>query len=271
VTDRRWPALLRSPLFHFLLLGVLAFSAYRSLAPGPTATIVIRPETLREIESRREEILGRRLTDVEKQRIRQELVEDEILIHEAYRRGLDRTDSRVRERLLDLMRAGLEETLPDPGRERLETYFEEHIDRYWERESITFDQVMFPTDSDAAPEDPGAFLSLLAGGDFRPPADPRRGIMETRTATPGEIESALGPEAAGQLLGLEPGTWAGPIDSPLGSHYVRVRERRPLPRPSFDAMAAYVRGDWELEQRAEIRSRKIAQIGKAYRVVFAEE
>jgi hypothetical protein len=258
-------------LLHFILLGALAFSAYRILAPGPTETIVIRPETLRGLEERREEILGRSLTAAEKQRLERDLVEDEILIHEAYRRGLDRTDSRVRERLLDLMRARLEEPLADPGRDRLEAYFEEHIDRYWERESITFENVLFPPDSDAAPADPQAFLSALARGEFSPPTDPRRGIVETRTATPGEIGSALGPEAAERLLALDPAVWSGPIDSPLGSHYVKILERRPLPRPSFEAMAAYVRGDWELDQRAEIRSRKIAQIGAAYRVVFAEE
>ena len=61
------------------------------------------------------------------------------------------------------------------------------------------------------------------------------------------------------------------IVSPLGAHYVKIIERRPLPEPTFDAMLAYVRADWELEQREEIRSRKIAEIGEKFRIVVEED
>jgi hypothetical protein len=267
----RLRAVAREPILHFLLLGVLAFVLYSTLVPGTIETIVVAPETLRRLEARRSEILGRPLTEEERTRISNEFVEEEILIREAYRRGLERHDSRVRDRLLALMRATLDETLPEPGREQLETYFWENIDRYWDRESITFTHVLFPQGSEATPEDDAAFLKTLARGEFDPPADPRAGILETRTATPGEIRSAMGPEASRLLLSIDGASWEGPIDSPLGAHYVKIVERSPLPQPTFDAMLAYVRGDWELEEREKTRSRKIAEIGESYRIVVAEE
>lgn len=267
----RLRAVARDPLFHFLLLGMLAFVLYSVLTPGTIETIVVDPADMRGLEARRSEILGRPLTEEERAEIRREWVEDEILIREAYRRGLERQDSRVRNRLLILMRSSLDETLPDPDREQLETHFKENIDRYWDRESITFTHVLFPHGSEATPEDNAAFLSTLARGEFTPPADPRAGILETRTATVPEIRSAMGPEASRLMLAIDGASWEGPIESPLGAHFVKILERRPVPQPTFDAMLAYVRGDWELEQRAQIRSRKIAEIEKNYRIVVAED
>jgi len=269
--NHRLRAVARDPILHFVLLGALAFAVYTGLTPKATETIVVPAETLRGLEARRAGILGRPLTDEERTRIKNAFIEDEILMREAYRRGFDRSDSRVRDRLLTLMRGTLDETVPDPDRQQLETYFREHIDRYWDQESITFDHVFFPQGSEATPADAPAFLDLLARGAFAPPADPRTGIAETRTATPGEIQTAMGPEASRRLLGAPSGTWAGPIDSPVGVHYVKITERRSLPKPTFETMLAYVRGDWELEQREAIRSRKIAEIGEDYRIVVEEE
>jgi hypothetical protein len=256
---------------HFVVLGALAFAVYSILTPDPTETIVIRAATLRELEARRAEILGRPLTAEEQDRIRAEFIEEEILIREAYRFGLDRSDSRVRDRLLTLMRGNLDQRLPDPDRQQLEAYFHEHIDRYWDQESITFEHVFFPRDSEAIPADGAAFLDVLTRGSFVPPEDPLSGVLETRTATPGEIRSVIGPEAARQLLGADLRAWHGPIDSPRGVHYVKITERHPLPRPRFETMMAYVRADWEQEQKSTIRSRKIAEIGDNYRIVIQEE
>jgi len=271
MTNHRLPALLREPILHFVLLGLLAYAVYAALAPTATETIVVRPGILRGLEAQREEILGRPLIDEEKSEIMEGLIEDEILIREAYRRGLDRSDSRVRERLLAVMRYSLDEVVPDPDREQLEAYFREYIDRYWDEETISFEHAFFPGGSEAAPTDDAVFLSALARGDYSPPDDPRQGILEVRTTTPGEIRAAMGPEAARRVLALVQGSWNGPIDSPLGVHYVKITERQPLPKPTFDAMLAYVRGDWELDRRQEIRSRKVTEIGKHYRVVVPED
>ena len=271
MTDHRLPALLREPILHFALLGAVAYTVYTMVTPAATETIFIEPEVVRGLQSQREQILGRSLTGEERADVMDRIVEDEILLQEAYRRGVDRNDSRVRQRLLAVMRSGLDETVPDPDRGQLEAYFQQHLDRYWDEETITFEHAFFSRDSEAAPGDGAAFLSTLARGDFTPPDDPRQGTLEIRTMTPGHIRTAMGPEATRRVLALAQGVWGGPIDSPLGIHYVNITSREPLPRPTFDAMVAYVRGDWELDRRREIRSRKVAEIGKNYRVVVLED
>ena len=271
MTNHRLRALLREPILHFVLLGVLAYAVYAAVTYTATETIVVTPQIIRGLEAQREEILGRSLTDEERTELVDGFIEDEILLREAYRRGLDRSDSRVRQRLLTVMRYGLDEAVPDPDREQLEVYFREHIDRYWDEETVTFDHAFFPRGSEATPANDATFLVTLARGDYTPPADPRQGILELRTATPGEIRNAMGPEAARRVLALARGSWDGPIDSPLGVHYVKITNRQPLPKPAFDDMLAHVRGDWELDQRQEIRSRKVAELRKSYRVVVLED
>ena len=271
MTHHRLPALLREPMLQFVLLGVLAYAVYASLTPAAIETIVVRPEVLHGLEAQREEILGRPLTGEERAAVLERLIEDEILMQEAYRRGIERSDSRVRQRLLTVMRSSLDEVVPDPDRRQLEEFFRENIDRYWDKERITFEHAHFPPGAAAAPENDADFLTTLARGQYVPPDDPRQGILEVRTTTPAEIRAAMGPEASARVLALSQGEWAGPIESPLGVHYVKITHRQPLPRPSFEAMLGYVRGDWELERREEIRSRKVAQIARRYRVVIPDE
>ena len=54
MTQHRLPALLREPILHFVLLGVLAYVAYAALEPAATKTIVTRPEILDGLEERRD-------------------------------------------------------------------------------------------------------------------------------------------------------------------------------------------------------------------------
>ena len=125
-----WAAIRREPLVWFAVLGGALGVAWVLLAPAPAETVRVESETLRSLEKQREDLLGRPLTDEERQQARDSFVDEEVLLREALRRGLQWSDGRVRQRLTRIMRASMSETVPDPSVAQLQAYFQENIDKY---------------------------------------------------------------------------------------------------------------------------------------------
>jgi len=266
---RRW---IGEPLLWFVLLGALVWIAYVSLVPPSRGTILVESEAVRALEREREELLGRPLTDTERARLVEAFVDDEVLLREAYRRGFDHSDARVRERLLEVMRASIDETVPEPSRPQLEAYFLENIERYQRGDEVTVDHVFFSFGSDRMPKDPASLLAALnAGDEFMEFGEPSWTGPTIRGATLAELRQMLGSGFAERVFTVEPEVWAGPVESSSGVHFIRVSGRRPTAEPSFDAIETHVRQDWELRRQREIQQRKISEMKKNYRIVVENE
>ncbi len=124
-----WAAIRREPLVWFAVLGGALGVAWVLLAPAPAETVRVESETLRSLEKQREDLLGRPVTDEERQQARDSFVDEEVLLREALRRGLQWSDGRVRQRLTRIMRASMSETVPDPSVAQLQAYFQENIEQ----------------------------------------------------------------------------------------------------------------------------------------------
>ena len=109
-------ALVRNePLAVFLLLGAVLYGCWRFFAPVSGEVVRIEPEAIRAAERQQVELLGRALTDTERATIREDFIDQEVLLREALRRGLHWGDYRVRQRLVRMMRGVLTESVPDPS------------------------------------------------------------------------------------------------------------------------------------------------------------
>lgn len=102
-------SLIRSPLVHFLLLGVLLFVARSWLASTTAGTdedsfrIALDPGRLAELEQGFLDQMGRRPGPAERERMIEAEVEEEILFREAVARGLLERDGGVQTRLIQKM------------------------------------------------------------------------------------------------------------------------------------------------------------------------
>jgi hypothetical protein len=142
VFRRTWDALRREPLVHFALGGGLIFLAY-SLCASPTPeTIVVTPEISRAVIQQHAELLGRPLSAAERQAALADYVDEEVLVREAYRRGVDRSDAALRERLADKMRFLLAGEPPSPTRQQLEEFFQTDPQRFAAGSQATFDDLL---------------------------------------------------------------------------------------------------------------------------------
>ncbi|HKI84325.1 MAG TPA: hypothetical protein VKA63_08315, partial [Candidatus Krumholzibacteria bacterium] len=156
--------LLREPLLQFLVLGLLLYAAQLALRPGPQRKVVLSQKELKERVQKKEKTLGRPLREAELTALRDEYTDELILLHEAKLMKLDQSDGEVRARLIHLARMRLDEVVPEPSRQQLEVYFQQHSSEYRMGAWVSFDQVFFAPGSSATPANPDSFLALLAAG-----------------------------------------------------------------------------------------------------------
>ena len=123
----------REPLAHFVLGGGLIFLAYCCSSGASPDAIVITPAAAEAAFQLRADSIGRPLTGPEQSIALAELVEEELLVREALRQGVDRQDVVIRSRLADKMRFLLSGEPPAPTQEQLRTYLQANHQRFLPR------------------------------------------------------------------------------------------------------------------------------------------
>lgn len=270
-----WSIVRREPLVLFVVLGALLYGAWMALAARGEKTVRIEASALRVRETAQEELLGRPLTDEEREILREDYIDEEVLIREALERGLQWSDYRVRRRLVRIMRGSLAERVPDPSVAQLQAYFRDNIDQYTSGESVTVEQVYFPWEKEIAGEEIQKALEALRAGEdpelfgFTGPRLSRRMVRATRSTL---IQTyGLGPGFADVVEGLPEGEWHGPVESLGGVHLVRVVERHPPETANFDDIERYLRQEWTFSREREIQQERIVEIRERYRIEMVEE
>lgn len=262
---RRW---LREPLLHFLLVGALLFGAEQWFASRTPARIVIDRATVEQLIRQREQLELRKLTPEERRRVIAAYVDDEILYHEAYRRGLDRVDSRLRRNLILKMRGLLTDEIPDPPEQTLRRYYRENPGRFVQPVTLDLEHILFLNEDDVPPDLPEALARGASPDRFGTilPGLGRRLPGLTRSS----LARVFGAEAAGRIMTLEDDRWHGPIRSRRGIHFVRVMARHPAQQPSYDEIRAYVRDVWLLEQSRARVQQELQRLRGQYTIIVAE-
>ena len=251
------------------LLRSLAAAAFLAGTLGCRRDEPIRatPEILAALEEDRTELLGRALTQEERATLREEWIDQEILVREAYRLGLDKNDGVVRHRLLEKMRVLLAMKPKAPSRDELRAYYDAHRERYRSPELISFDHVMFAKVAESTSREAGApLLALKRGADFRKMGQPFWLGPTLAGLSEAELGRVLGDAFARDVSRLPLGEWSGPLPSIRGVHYVRLTEKRPPVVRAFEEVEGRVREDFlEGVERAALK-KEIAGIAGRYEV-----
>ena len=260
--------ILREPLLHFLLLGVLLFFAYGWFggnAPPPPDEIVIDAARVEALQNQFERTWNRPPTPGERQGLIDSWLREEIFYREGLALGLDQGDPVVRRRIaqkMDFISEGLMVTAPEDS--ELEAWFTDNAERYRVDPVFSLRQVYY---------DPGRFDDEWAGAVVAARAalesgadpEPVGGAM-----LPGALADAPAREVSrvfGQVfteaLGEAPvGRWYGPVRSGFGVHLVWIVERIPGRVPELAEVRDEAERDY-LAQRREVANDALYESLKA--------
>jgi peptidyl-prolyl cis-trans isomerase C len=273
---RFFRGVVREPLVHFALLGLLLLGAdHLRAAPASLARAPRIVVTRRQADELRADFARRRgrapTTDEERAEI-DRYVDEEALFRAALRLGLQESDTIVRRRLVQRMRF-LEEDLAaarEPSEDELRAFVAARAADYAPEPRVTFDQTFFSRSRRGAAI--GAIaneaLSTLArGGEVA--SDPYPLLIATTAVTRAELAKTLGPVLTQELFALPVGEWRGPLESSYGLHLVRVRERSPGVRDAEDARKR-ARIDWLASERRAAEQKLVAALRGDFEIVREE-
>jgi hypothetical protein len=251
---------LQWPLLHFVVLGVALYAGLRwhddarvHVVPADVAAARLEFATLLGVE---------RLSDAQLLEADQRFVTDELLFREALRRGLDREDPVIRQRLVQKLLFAEEElqlARREPSEEDLRRLYAQQFPGDASTVRVSFEHVYLPALDESqrralaarimsAP--PGADGRALANG-LAPSGFPLGGSFDRMEAA--RVVSIFGDGFASALERVPSGRWAGPFESKYGWHLVRVTGRSALELPEFTSVALRLREQWIERQRQAAR------------------
>jgi hypothetical protein len=262
--QRLWTFLRREPLVHFLLLGALLFAGSALRQSAERETILIDRATIDALVRQQSEILGRPPSEQERALLVQGIVDDAVLLREAYRRGLER-DALVERHLVQKMRFILGEDVAEPSEAELRAHLEAESERYRNPPTVTLDQVFY-ADPDGVPDDLPD--KLQDGTDFRGLGD-RLFMLGPTLARYSVVDltDLFGAELARRIFELPPGAWQGPFRSAEGVHFIRVVTRHPARVPPFEEVVDWLRQDWRHARQQDLIGAQLAALRERYRFV----
>jgi hypothetical protein len=265
---RLWTFLRHEPLVHFLVLGGLLFAANAVRQSADRETIVIDRPTLEALIQQQTEIAGHPPSDQERALLIQGVIDDAVLLREAYKRGLAQ-DAVIERHLVQKMRFLLSADVPEPSEAELRAYFAAEAERYRTPPTVTLDQVFY-ADPASAPD--GLLKGLQSGMDFRGLGDRLFMLGPTLARySAADLADLLGADLAQRIFELPPGSWQGPFRSAEGVHFIRVRAREPAGLPAFEEIVDWLRQDWQHARQQEAVRGELEALRARYRVVVEGE
>jgi hypothetical protein len=261
-----WPAWLREPLLHFVVLGALIFGVDHVLvgrADDPHR-IVVGAEVDRQARELFKTSRGREPNADELKALRERWLDNEVLYREGLALQVDRGDSAIRERVIfkALSVVDASTKLPPHDDRLLRDWFEHHRSQYDEPARYDFQEAVLGGDSS---ED--AVRSFAAALNAGTPGDVKAGLRVFKGRPLANILQSYGPEFAQALEAAPPGEWRAQHGRD-GWRVIRVDAITPPKPANFEALRVTVLQDWTDATLAEQRTAAVRALAKKYRVTY---
>ena len=196
--------------------------------------------------------------------------DSDLLFREALRRGYVMDDLIVRRELQRRMLDALwqEHPQPEPDDAALAAFMAAHANDYRAPARYSFDQIYLSRGAHGArlQTDADVIKQRLHDhpDDLTALGDPFPHGNHLQALTPVQIEAVFGLALAQSISGLPPGSWQGPLASPLGLHFVRVTAVTPAREQTLAEARPRLRVDYQEAQKSRVLRAELARLRKIY-------
>lgn len=274
--------LLREPLVHFLMIGLVLFVVYGYVHRGrsgvePSKQIVLTLDDLRQMDMYFVSQWQRQPTQEEFGAMVEDKVREEVLYREALAMGLDKDDTIVKRRMAQKMQFLAEDVAAaqEPTTAELKAWYEKNTDKFALPSRISFRHLYFSPDDrgQRAHDDAVKALERIAG-------QPEDSKLAASLAdkfmfqdyygdiTPEQLAKEFGPQFAATVSNLKSGSWQGPIESGYGWHLVFVDTVIPGRIPAFEEIEPDVKTAWLGEQKQKAWQKAYEEMRAKYEVLL---
>ena len=270
-------ALLREPLFQFIVLGAALFGLFHfvdSKKAETPARIVVSSARVANLADGFARTWQRPPSNEELQGLVDDYIRDEVFYREGRAAGLDRDDVIIRRRVRQKMEFLAEDlSVPEPTEEQLAAYLKSNPERFRTEDHLTFHQVFLSETRRASTIDSDSrqLANVLAGADAPVEAaalgDPFLLGEEFYAVSQSDVASIFGDGFAKTAFVMQQGRWQGPISSSFGRHFVYISERIPGSLPPLDAVQPAALREWSNARRLEAEQKLYGSLRARYEIV----
>ncbi|MEO5735720.1 MAG: peptidylprolyl isomerase [Rubrivivax sp.] len=266
--DGSYPAWLREPLLHFLVIGALLFAVDHFLVSreDDSKTIVVGAEVTGEIRQLFKLASQRNPDAAELEALRQRWIDNEVLYREGLAMQVDRGDAAIRDRVifkaLSVIDASVK--LPPVDDAQLRAWFESRRAKYEEPARFDFREAVLHGDTSEL-----AVRSFAAALNTDDAGDAKAGLRVFKSRPQLNLAQSYGPDFAALLAAAAPGEWRA-LPSSGGWRAVRL-DALSAPKPAvFAALGNVVLQDWTDFTLAGQRTAAVRAMAGKYNVVTGE-
>lgn len=268
-------SILREPLVHFLLIGMLLFLLYGRVASegSDSRRIEVSAARIEDLSRQYQKVWSREPSAQELNALVQAYVHDEVLYREGLAMGLDGDDPVIKRRVRQKLEVMSEESgnQQAPSDTELSAYLDKHADKFRQAPIVSFEQVFFSGEGTVAEverQSREAVAALNQGAD--PAGIGQATMLPARVADmPLDLVAReFGEEFAKKLGALPLRIWQGPVASGFGAHVVRITARRPAELPPLASIRPQVLREWENDRRGRNRAQAYQGMLKNYEVII---
>jgi hypothetical protein len=271
-------SLLKEPLLHFLLIGMLLFLLYGKVAPNSADgnRITVNRAVIAGLATQFQATWSRPPTAVELNGLVDNYVRDEILFREGVALGLVKDDAVIKRRVRQKLEVLIEEEGKSGGASdaELSSYLSKNAAKFLMPPVLSFEQVFFDPDQYGGQLESAMTASLAALNKGATPESQGKGSMLPKRVEKLPLDLVVrdfGEEFGKALVTAPVGQWVGPVRSGFGVHLLRITERKPGYVPALDEARKAVTREWENDQREAALASNYARLRKDYNVVIEGE
>jgi hypothetical protein len=260
----RWPAWMREPLLHFVVLGVALFGIDHAVSgrSGDPRVLVVDRQVDAQARAIFEKARGRAPDVDELYALRRVWLDNEVLYREGLALQVDKGDTAIRERVifkaLSLVDAGLK--LPATDEAQLRQWFERHRANYDEPARYDFQEAVLAGDNAEAPI--RAFVQALNN---QSAGEARAGLRVFKARPLGNIVDSYGADFAKALDEMPAGEWRA-LATREGWRAIRLEQITPPKPAQFDVLRGMARQDWIDATMADLRTAQVRAMAAKYRI-----
>jgi len=245
--------MLREPLFHFLVAGGALF-LLSNYAAGPEDTgddeIIVSSGQIEHLTTIFVKTWQRAPTDQELRGLIESFILEEVLYREATAIGLDQDDTIIRRRLKQKMEFLVDDfSAADPSDVDLQKFMDDDPERFRTDARISFEHVYL---IDAESNSIDAMLAALQNGEtLDPNMAVSSGLLPRRfdDASANTISGQFGENFKNLVFALDVRNWTGPVESPFGTHLIKISEIVEGRVPKLDEIRDVVQREWLVDRR----------------------
>jgi parvulin-like peptidyl-prolyl isomerase len=268
--------LLREPLLHFAVIGVILFGSYSWLNDESVEATAVEPVHIGEgdvrwLKQTWSSQWQREPTADELRGLVDDLLTEKLMAREAEEMGLQQDDTIIRRRLAQKLKFLVDDTaqLAEPTEAELRQFYAANPARFETPGRLSFRQFYFNPEhrTDAAAEATAALARLNMNVENDMIEGDRLLIGDSLDDTDElAVSGMFGADFAREVFALSPGQWRGPVKSGYGFHLVLVTQRTPTAPKPFDTVKDAVVAEWRSAKQVELSRDYLVELRKKYGV-----